>query len=303
MNEFINYKQSHEFKKTDNNKNNNNGCLKRVVAAILIIAVLLILASFAIPYMAYYAIIFITFYTIFALIVVALAAILIKSKKESEKNRGDGIDDNQSIPKASSDSKVNRPTPPETSNPSLLKVAIMSGIIGIIVAFIFVHRENAGVNVNWKYLPKPDDSPIEEILSDQSFVVVKTQSGNRLIARHALCYEYCWDDNFSRWAFKEEEAVNDPSCAARSLPKQPPDKQTGEEYIFRQCKHGAVYETRIVVAEDGGLWVWYKLIESTLNVVFRSIFTYGFFAAPAFALVGVLLYKGVNKFRVWMMYS
>jgi amino acid transporter len=257
-----------EFKKTDNDKN-NNGCLKSIFITILIIAVLHILASLVIPYMNLFAINLIIFFTIFTLIVMTLAAILLK--------------------------------PQNQTTPELSKVAIISGFIGIIVVSIFSYRDNAGVNVNWKYFPKPDGSPIEEVLSDQSFVVVKTQSGNRFIARHSLCNEeYCWDDDLSRWMFQEKKAVNDPSCASRSLPKQPPDNQTGEEYIFRRCsERGAVYETRIVVAKDEGLWVWHKIIEPTSYLI-HSIFTRGLLAVPAFALIGVLLYKGVNKFRVWM---
>lgn len=274
------------------NENNNSGCLRSIVITILIIAgILLALALLTDPVSAGIWIPLIIFFTIFALIVVTLTAILLKSRNYAEHNNGYIVNDSQSMSKTSKDDKFNNQTISETKEFSLPRVAIISGIIGIIVVFIFLHRENTGANVNWKYLPKPDDSPIDEILSDQLFVVVKTQSGNRFIARPSVCHEYCWDDDFSGWAFKEEEAVNDPLCPDKSSPKPPPEEQIRDEFIFRLCKSdGSIREMRIVIADNGDLWVWQKWIDSTYGVISRTI-SNSIFVAPVFALLGVLLYK------------
>lgn len=126
-----------------NSEENKSGCLRSVVITILIIAgILLVLASFTDPFSAGIWIPLIIFFTIFALIVVALTAILFKSRNEAESNNSHIVDDSQSISRTSKNGKINNQTISETNGLSLSGVAIISGIIGIIVVFTFLYSRS-----------------------------------------------------------------------------------------------------------------------------------------------------------------
>jgi hypothetical protein len=274
------------------NKNNNSGCLRSAPVTIIVsAAILFILTSFTDDYSAMYFRYIIGFFTIFALILVALITIIDNSKDDDKKN---GIETSANSETDVSLTKENlsiNQTARQSEKKRVQGVAIFFGIIGIIVTFIYSHRDNAGVSTRWKYLPKPEESPISEIITDHFVVIVKTESENDYVARPDICYQYCWEEDINYWVFKEEDATNDPSCPAKSQPQPPPEEQIRDEFIFRLCKSdGSIREMRIVIADNGDLWVWQKWIDSTYGVISRTI-SNSIFVAPVFALLGVLLYK------------
>lgn len=277
-----------ESKKTDNN---NSGGSKNAFVIILVFAgILLVLTSFGDDYSAIFFRIFIVFFTVFLLIVLSLSEVL----KDKEKVDIDTTPDTQVMNPGEEDVS-NRQISPQTKKVRV--AAAISGIIGFIIVFIFgylqAYQENVGANVRWKYLPKPEDSPISEIITDHFVVIVKTESGNDYVARPDICYQYCWEDNINSWVFKEEDSVHNPSCSAKSQPQPLPEEQIVEEFIFRLCKSDdTVRETRIVIANDGGLWVWQHWIYPTSTVINRSISPIGILVILAFALIGSFVYKG-----------
>ena len=208
----------------------------------------------------------------------------------------------------------------QTIKAPIIVVAIVSGIIGIIIVFLYQQQlnviENSGINVQWNYYPKPEDSPIEKFTSDGSLIMVKTQSEQYYSATaQEQCYvDSCWfklssyenktyeDDLLNEYRLDElktldkrfnqiESTTNDPNCYAKSFPLDPPEGEINDNVIFRGCPYGYgdVSEVHIIAAKDGGLWIGYHRY-SRSNVI-SNTFWYSIFIAPIFALIGVLLFK------------
>lgn len=281
-------------KNTDNNKNNNvNGAIFAIlVGAGLIIAIDTFFGSGGIANRALLGL------TILALIIVTLVSIINKSLKDISLNT-----------QSASHSKIM-----QISRAPIVWVAIIFGIIGISIAYLYSYRNNLGINVQWNYYPKPENSPIEKFTSDGSGIMVKTQSEQYFTtSAWERCYgDYCWfrlssyenityeDKLLNELRLDEikaleerfeeiESTIADPACYAKTLPKYPPEGQISNALIFRECKHGDVHETRIIVAKDGGLWIWYNW--SSQSNVITNTFLISIFVAPVLALIGALLFK------------
>jgi hypothetical protein len=309
---------------TKNNKNrsNKNGGLGSAAVFILVGAGIFIFVlslteagGMAVPF--YIAL------TALALVVATLISTISKSLKEIESGDTKTGDENQVTSKPLEEIIS---APQTESHPRILKilrapiiwVAIVFGIVGIITTFLYFHRENTGINVQWNYYPKPEDSPIEKLTSDGSKIMVKTQSEQYFTARaYERCYgDYCWhressfeniiyeDKSLDEFRlneikiledeFKEiESTFNDSACYTKTSQKYPPEGQISDALIFRECMRGDVRETRIIVAEDGGLWVWYN--SSSQSQVIINTFIISIFMSPTIALVGTLLYKAFSS--------
>lgn len=278
--------QQTDNKNNKSNKNNTAGC---VVAILVGAGILFAVTSFAEGGgMAQPAI---AFFAGAAIVIVILIGVITGSSKQIERRIIADSSDSQDMLDSVKEQPSQGTSKAKTTRLQVLIAATVFGIIGIIVVYLYLYRENTGVNVEWVYRTKPEDSPIVEVLAHETNIRVKTQSGDYYYTSPYYCEENCWntDGGYPGW---EKNAINDPSCRAKSSPPPPPEGQIRDEFIFRTCEF-VTEDTRILIAKDGGLWLWYKWISSPASI-FAEALVYSVLVAPLFSLIGVLI---VNAFR------
>jgi len=176
-------------------------------------------------------------------------------------------------------------------------VAWISAAIGILVTITVILLINSGVNVEWKHLPSPDNSTIEEILRvGYGGIIVKTSSGHYYrasVISPVRCESDCWDKATADEWSSEANKTRDHSCRAMVLSKKPPVKEAGKEFVIKECGYDMSY-TRIIIDEKNDLWVWHKNIE-LLEPLFNIMIVVSFFTASIFALLGAALYRSLNS--------
>ena len=243
-------------------------------------------------------------FTILALILVTLYNIVIGS---SQTNKEIGTNDLQeenwtskSIQETGIDRRSTLPSIQtveslENNNKqSLLRVAVNSGAIGILITAIVAIRINSGRSVPWESIQPSAYVSIIEFTSSQTAKV--TNPTGDVFVIHVGAIDNCSDDNCLH---KEEEdaeailkvrnraAIHDKNCIPKGSPPKPPVKMASKEAVFRECVFGTVNEAHLFVSENGDVWVWRK----SLLPLFGIIFFPSLFTAPTFALFGVALYK------------
>jgi len=279
------------------NEKNGFGCFGIAVVTILVVAaILLILTSFMDGFSAGIFQMVILFFGAIALVGVILIGVITQSIRGEKKDNSSASDNSLGTP----DSEQELNVPSQQSSPAkgsqILFIATAFGIIGIIAVYTYLYRENIGVNQEWIYRAKPENSPIAEVrvLSQiEPIILVKTQAGNYYYTSPFYCEKNCWDNDRNYQDLDPEEyTINDPLCKAKASPSLPPEGQTGDELIFRDCPYTDTQETRIVLAKNGGLWIWYKWVWGS---IVGTTFGYSLLVAPIFSLVGILFYNAFKS--------